>query len=47
MANVYRQMLLQICVDYPGLPDVTVMKMSGIRFFYEGSREELKKVTKK
>ena len=44
-ANVYREMILQICLDYPGLPDVRTLSGSQIRFFYEGIRESLKKGT--
>lgn len=40
--NVYTEMLLQICRDYPGLPDPRTLKASEIRFFYDGLRGELK-----
>lgn len=43
---VYTEMLLQICSDYPGLPDVRTLSMSEIRFFYEGIRLQLQKATK-
>ena len=43
---VYCEMLWQICRDYSGLPDVRTLKLSEIRFFYEGLRAELKEVTK-
>lgn len=43
---VYSEMLLQIARDYPGIPDVRTLKISEIRFFYEGLREELKHHTK-
>ena len=46
MLVVYTEMLLQICADYPGLPDAKALKMSEIKFFYEGSRAGLKKYTK-
>jgi hypothetical protein len=39
-------MLLQICRDYPGLPDPRSLTMSEIRFFYEGLRSELRRFTK-
>ena len=39
-------MLLQICRDYPGLPDPRTLTLSEIRFFYEGLRGELLKYTK-
>jgi hypothetical protein len=43
MATVYKEMILQICRDYPGLPDFRTLKFSEIRMFYEGLRVELKK----
>lgn len=43
---VYGEMLLQICRDYPGLPDPRTLSLSEIRFFYEGLRPELRKHTK-
>lgn len=45
--TVYREMLLQICRDYPGLPDPRTLTGSQIRFFYEGLRPELLKHTKR
>ncbi|MFW6031047.1 MAG: hypothetical protein ACOC9T_00530 [Myxococcota bacterium] len=45
LPNVYREMLLQICSDYPGLPDPRTLTMTEIRFFYEGLRANLKKHT--
>jgi hypothetical protein len=44
--EVYPEMVLQICLDYPGLPDIKTLEASEIRFFYEGIRESLKKNTK-
>jgi hypothetical protein len=44
--NVYREMLLQITCDFPGLPDVRTMTMSEIRFFYDAVRGELRRHTK-
>jgi hypothetical protein len=38
-------MLLQICRDYPGLPDPRTMTMGQIRFFYEAERLELRERT--
>jgi hypothetical protein len=38
-------MLLQICSSFPGLPDARTLKLSAIRFFYEGRREALKNHT--
>ena len=43
---VYSEMLLQVCRDYPGLPDPRTLKSHEIRFFYEGLRQELKQHTK-
>jgi hypothetical protein len=42
---VYREMLLQICSDYPGLPDPRELSLGEIRFFYNGLRAGLKKHT--
>jgi len=44
--NVYSEMLLQICRDYPGLPDARTLQASEIRFFYDGLRAELIEHTK-
>ncbi len=38
---VYTEMLLQICRDYPGLPDPRGLKAHEILFFYNGLRAEL------
>jgi hypothetical protein len=43
---VYGEMLLQICRDYPGLPDPRTLTACEIRFFYEGLRGELRHATK-
>lgn len=45
-AATYKEMLLQICRDYPGLPDPRTLTMAEIVFFYEGLRPELQKYTK-
>lgn len=42
---VYREMLLQICRDYPGLPDPRTLSVDEIVFFYHGLRAELKRHT--
>jgi len=42
---VYVEMLLQCCIDYPGLPDPRTLTMGEIRFFYSGRRGALKKDT--
>lgn len=44
--RVHREMLLQVCRDYPGLPDPRTLKAREIRFFFEGLRAELKEHTK-
>lgn len=44
---VYSEMLLQIALDYPGVPDVRTLKAHEIRFFYNGLRATLKERTKR
>jgi len=44
--QVYGEMILQVCRDYAGLPDIRTLKASEIRFFYDGLRAELKAGTK-
>jgi len=44
--NVYKEMFLQICRDYSSLPDPRTLKLSEIRFYYDGLRGELKQHTK-
>lgn len=39
-------MLLQVASDYPGLPDVRTLRMSEIRYFYEGLRPNLRRHTR-
>jgi hypothetical protein len=39
-------MLLQICADYPGLPDPRTLSMTEIEFFYEGIRASLREASK-
>lgn len=43
---VYTEMLLQISVDIPSLPDPRTLRAHEIRFFYEGLRAKLKMDTK-
>lgn len=43
---VYGEMFLQICRDYPGLPDARTLKAREILFFYSGLRPELQKYTR-
>jgi hypothetical protein len=40
--TVLKEMILQICRDYNGLPDVRTMDEDEIMFFYDGLRAELK-----
>jgi hypothetical protein len=42
---VYKEMLLQVARDYPGLPDPRSMTLTEIVFFYSGVRPELRKHT--
>lgn len=44
--RVHAEMLLQICRDYPTLPDPRTLTLSEIRFFYNGLRRELRQSTK-
>jgi hypothetical protein len=46
MVPVYTELLLQICLDYAGLPDPRTLTASEIRFFYSGRRDALKEITK-
>jgi hypothetical protein len=43
---VYREMLLQICMTYPSLPDPRTLTFTEIRFFYDGMRHSLHASTK-
>jgi hypothetical protein len=43
---VYGEMLIQISLDFAGLPDPRELTLSEIRFFYNGLREILKQRTK-
>ncbi len=45
-AATWREMLLQVARDYPGIPDPRTLAVSEIVFFYNGLRAELKKHTK-
>lgn len=45
--TVYSEMLLQISLEYPGLPDARTLTLDEIRFFYEGLRHNLQKMTKR
>jgi hypothetical protein len=42
----YRDMLLQIARDYPGLPDPRTLTVPEIVYFYEGLRPELTKYSR-
>lgn len=39
-------MLLQVCLDYPGVGDFRVLTDAELRFFYNGIRPSLKMRTK-
>jgi hypothetical protein len=43
MPNVLGEMILQICMHYPGLPDPRTLSMDEIIFFYDGLRPMLRK----
>lgn len=45
LLQVYTEMLLQVCSDYPALPDPRALKLRQILFFYNGRRGSLKKFT--
>ena len=42
---VYAEMLLQVSHEYPGIPDPRTMTMEEIRFFYDGLRHDLKRIS--
>lgn len=44
--NVYREMMYQVARDYSSVPDVRTLRVSEIRWFYDGLRPELKVHTK-
>jgi hypothetical protein len=46
VAVVYSIMLLDIARHYNCLPDLRTLKMTEIRFFYDGIRSELKELSK-
>lgn len=46
MIPVYTEMMIQIALDYPSLPDPATLSTSWIRFYYEGLRPSLKAATK-
>lgn len=43
---VYCEMLLQVCRDYPSLPNPRSLTLTEIRFFYNGSRNTLYEMTR-
>ena len=45
-AGTWREMLLQIARDYPGLPDARTLTIPEVLFFYNGVRDELKRYTR-
>lgn len=40
-------MLLQVCLEYPGVGDFRLLTDSELRFFYNGIRKSLKQRTKR
>lgn len=44
--RIYAEMLIQVCRDYPSLPDPRTLSVKEIKFFYEGVRKELEEHTK-
>jgi hypothetical protein len=44
--NVYAEMLICICLRYPGIPDPRTLTLDEIDFFYEGIRGQLESDTK-
>lgn len=46
LGAVYGEMLLQITLDYPGLPDPRSLRLFEIRYFYDGIRSQLHERTK-
>jgi len=47
IVRVYTEMLLQVSREYPGLPDPRTMSLEEIRFFYDGIRHDLHKLSKR
>ncbi len=43
---VYGEIILTVVREYPGLPDFRTMKLSELRYFYNGIRSELRERTK-
>ena len=44
--NVYKEMFIQVMLDYPSLGDFRKLTYDEILFFYEGIRPSLRKATK-
>ena len=44
--EAYYEMILQVCLFYPSLPDIRTLITPEIKFYYEGIRHELKELTK-
>ena len=44
-AKTWKEMLLQVARDYPGIPDPRTLGVVEIVFFYSGLRDELKRHT--
>ncbi len=45
MRTVVGEMILQVCQDYPGIPDYNAMEFSEIVFFYNGNRASMLRST--
>jgi hypothetical protein len=45
LPNVYGEMMMQVAMDFPSLPDVRSMTLSDIRYWFNGLRAALKKRT--
>ncbi len=46
LPTVMSEMVLQVCSDYPGIPDYRTLTFEQIEWFYNGLRESLKEATK-
>lgn len=44
--DVHHEMLLQVCMEYPGIGDFRRLTASEIRFFYNGLRKTLHEATR-
>jgi hypothetical protein len=46
MWTVYREMLLHVTAEYPGLPDPRTLTLDEIEFFFEAMRPSLIEATR-